>query len=206
MIPSMTRPVTPAERTRGRLINLSLANTSFTKLVAAKDEKERYHAKVRLKPLQATADEYDFTDKYVKALLYRPGVGSDVRNNPALRPKTVLVQAPAPGTTITDMQAMGSTYQTCKFVGSVEDGTRQVHPRELFHSVYQAQWLLMMMTDIARIEWYLTVDERPMVQAYGRDLLLYRKTNLERAVRGEDKLTGMAAIKQSSRTAFSVDF
>lgn len=197
----MTEP-----RQKGRLINLSMANHSFQVLSANDQGEKKYFKTIKLGPYNATKDEFDYSDERIAGMLRRPTVGrEEVRENPALRQRVFLVREPAEGTEITEIQAMGDKYKTCKFAGSVEDGTKQVHPYPLVHSVYQAQMHLLSLSDIARIERYLTIDERPLVQTYGRDLLHYRRTNLKRAEDGLEPLRGKQAITNSLDNGFKLD-
>ena len=193
-------------RTTARLINVSLANHSFQVLREREGEDGKFYRKIRLKPLGATEEEFDLKNPRIAGMLKRPAVGrEEVRDNPALRQRTFLAPYPEVGTKIEEFRGMGNTYQTCKGQGSVEDGTRQIHPREIHLSVFQAQRLLLQLSDIPRIEFYLSIDERPLVQQYGRDLLHYRRTNLERAQQGLDPVRGTQAVTKSVNAGFSVD-
>jgi hypothetical protein len=189
-----------------RLVNASLSNHSFRVLTEQAESEGRYFRTIKLKPLAATVASYDLGDPQIAALLTRPAVGrEEVRQNPALRQRRILIPMAEPGTEITSFTAMGNTYKTCKVQGSVADGTKQVDPREIHLSVFQAQQLLLSLSDIPRIEFYLRIDERPMVQTYGRDLLLYRKHNLELAEKGIDPVRGRQAVTQSAESGFHVD-
>lgn len=194
-------------RTKARLVNVSLANHSFQVLRdSGGDDGKKFYRKVRIKPLGATEEEFDLTDPMIAGMLKRPAVGrEEVRENPALRQRTFLAPYAEPGTEIEEFTGMGNKYKTCKYIGTVADGTRQIHPRPIHLSVFQAQRLLVQLSDIPRIEFYLSVDERPLVQQYGRDLLHYRRTNLERAVQGLDPVRGNQAVTQSVSSGFSVD-
>lgn len=193
-------------RQKGRLINLSMANHAFQVLTENDKGEKSFFRTIKLGPYNATKEEFDYTDPRIAGMLRRPVVGrEEVRENPALRQRKFLFTEPDAGTELSTIQAMGDTYKTCKFAGSVEDGTKQMHPYPLVHSVYQAQLHLLSLSDIARIERYLTIDERPLVQAYGRDLLHYRRTNLKRAEEGLEPLRGKAAITNSLDNGFKLD-
>jgi hypothetical protein len=142
--------------------------------------------------------------------VYQP-TQAELRENRALLPVHHLVLEPAVGSEIEEMTAMGQTFKTCKGQGSVSNQTAQKEPivffhsgtqvtaPVLYHSVYQAMRYMMGVTDPLRIDEYLLVDRRPLVQEYGRALLEYRIANLERAQAGQEPLRGAEASRTQSK-------
>ena len=193
------------KKNMARLVNASLANHSF-QVLTDRGEGAKFYKTIKLKPLAATTEEFDLDDPRIHALLTRPFVGpGEVRDNPALRQRKFLVPYAPPGRTIETFTAMQQEYKTCKFQGMVADGTKQEQPQAIHLSVFQAQRLLLLMSDVPRIEFYLRVDERPLVQAFGRDLVLYRQHNLRRAEQGLDPERGIKALTASDGNGFHVD-
>lgn len=159
---------------------------------------------IKLDPL-AASDLLDAALANQLVKVYEPS-RAELQDNRALLPVRNLVIEPEPGNEIEEITAMGLKFKTCKGRGDAATKTAQseaathfvagvaITAPKLYHSVHQAFEYLQRLSDPLAIEKYLTADQRPMVQEYGRTLMQYRMTNLERAKQGLEPLRGSEAL------------